>query len=144
MKLKENKYHHLKIKWKLYLFLEEELESNLNLKNNAMVKLLKGKFWIEVSESTIWRALQEHEYHYIGPKICQKKTWKEQQKRLDRCRRHLDKYWHNIFFTDETTVYADNPQVINGWRKMKSILNTNNKRREQKLNLWELFQQMEK
>ena len=27
-------------------------------------------------------------------------------------------------------------QVINGWRKMKSLLNTNNKRRGQKLNLW--------
>ena len=51
-------------------FLEEELESNSNLQNNAMVKLLKNKFRIEVSESTIRRALQEHEYHYIGPKIC--------------------------------------------------------------------------
>ena len=50
-------------------FLEEELESNSNLKNNAMIKLLKDKFGIEVSESTIRRALQEHEYHYIGPKI---------------------------------------------------------------------------
>ena len=29
-----------------------------------MVKLLKDKFGIEVSESTIRRALQEHEYHY--------------------------------------------------------------------------------
>ena len=47
-------------------FLDEELESNSNLKNNAMVKLLKDKFGIEVSESTIRRALQEHEYHYIG------------------------------------------------------------------------------
>ena len=30
-----------------------------------MVKLLKDKFGIEVSESTIRRALQEHEYHYL-------------------------------------------------------------------------------
>ena len=37
-------------------FLEEELESNSNLKNNAMVKLLKDKFGIEVLESTIRRA----------------------------------------------------------------------------------------
>ena len=44
-------------------FLEEKLESNSNLKNNAMVKLLKDKFGIEVSKSTIRRALQEHEYH---------------------------------------------------------------------------------
>ena len=41
-------------------FLEEVLESNSNLKNNAMVKLLKDKFGIKVSESTIRRALQEH------------------------------------------------------------------------------------
>ena len=37
-----------------------------------MFKLLKDKFGIEVSESTIRRALQEHEYHYIEPKIWQK------------------------------------------------------------------------
>ena len=34
-------------------FFEEELESNSNLKNNAMVKLFKDKFGIEVSENTI-------------------------------------------------------------------------------------------
>ena len=37
-------------------------------------------------------------------------------KRLDWCRRHLDKYWHNIFFNDETTVYVDNPL---GYKWMK-------------------------
>ena len=37
-------------------FLEEELESNSNLKNNAMVKLLQEKFGIGVSESAIRRA----------------------------------------------------------------------------------------
>ena len=28
--------------------------------------------------------------------------------KLDWCRRYLNKYWHYIFFTDETTIYADN------------------------------------
>ena len=73
-----------------------------------------------------------------------KYTWKEQQKRLNWCRRHLDKYWHNIFFPDETTVYADNPLGYKWWRKMKSILNTNNQRNGQNLNLGKQFQQMEK
>ena len=45
-----------------------------------MVKLLKDKFEIDVSENTIRRAFQEYEYHYIWPKICSKNTWKEQQK----------------------------------------------------------------
>ena len=36
-----------------------------------MVKLLKDKFEIKVSESTIRRALQEHEYHYTV--VCKKK-----------------------------------------------------------------------
>ena len=53
-------------------FLEEELESNSNSKNNAMVKLLKDKFGIKVSESTIRRALQENEYHYTV--VCKKLT----------------------------------------------------------------------
>ena len=72
-----------------------------------------------------------------------KNTWKEQQKRLDWCRSYLDKYWYKIFFTDETTVYAGNTSGLNGWRKMKSIFNTNNKRIREKLNLLELFQKME-
>ena len=97
-----------------------------------MVKLLKDKIEIEVSESTIRRALQEHEYHYIGPKIWQKNIWKELQKRLDWCRRHLDNYWHNIFFTDKTTVYVDNPSGYKWVKKNENILNTNNKRRGQK------------
>ena len=46
-----------------------------------MVRLLKDKFGIEVSESTIRRALQEYKYHYIGPKIYTQNTWKEQQKK---------------------------------------------------------------
>ena len=28
--------------------------------------------------------------------------------KLDWCRRYLNKYWHYIFFTDETTIYDDN------------------------------------
>ena len=80
-----------------------------------MVKLLKDKFGIEVSESTIRSALQEHEYHYIGPKICPKYL-ERAAKKLDWCRRHLDKYWHKIFFTDETTVYVDNPSGYK-WEK---------------------------
>ena len=59
-------------------FLEEELESNL--KNNTIVKLLKDKFGIKVTESTIRGASQEHEFHYIEPKIWPINIWKEQQK----------------------------------------------------------------
>ena len=56
-----------------------------------MVKLLKDKLGIEVSESTIRRALQEHECHYIRPKVA-KKIFGKIKKRLDWRRRHLDKY----------------------------------------------------
>ena len=45
-----------------------------------MVKLLKDKFGIEVLENIIRRALQELEYHYIGPKICQKILRKNRKK----------------------------------------------------------------
>ena len=45
-----------------------------------MVKLLIDKFEIEVSESTIRRALQEHEYQYIRPKIYPKNFGKSSKK----------------------------------------------------------------
>ena len=102
-------------------FLEEELGSNSNLKNNAMVKIFKDKFGIKVSESTIRRALQEYEYHYIGPKIWQKYL-EEMQERLDWCRRHLDKYWHNIFFINETTFYVDNPSDYKWMKKNEKYI----------------------
>ena len=71
LKIKENQDHHLKNLRENYIyFIDEELGSNL--KNNEMIKLLKGKFGIEVSENTIRRALQEHEYYSIGLKIYQK------------------------------------------------------------------------
>ena len=38
-----------------------------------MIKLLKDKIEIEVSESTNRRALQKHKYHNVGHKICRKK-----------------------------------------------------------------------
>ena len=60
----------------ILIFLRKSL-NQIQIKNNAMVKLLKNKFGIEVSESTIRRTLQEHEYHFIGPKICPSNTWKE-------------------------------------------------------------------
>ena len=117
-------------------FLEEEIEANSDLKNSAMVKLIKDKYGIEISDSTVRRALHERGYSYIGPKISPKNTLKEQQKRLDWCKRHLNKYWHKVFFTDETTVYFDNPS---GLKWVKSDVNyTEHKRkgRGQKLNLW--------
>ena len=117
-------------------FLEEEIEANSNLKNSAMVKLIKDKYGIEISDSTVRRALHERGYSYIGPKISPKNTLKEQQKRLDWCKRHLNKYWHKVFFTDKTTVYFDNPS---GLKWVKSDVNyTEHKRkgRGQKLNLW--------
>ena len=101
-----------------------------------MVKLLKDKFGIEVSESTIRRALQEHEYHYIGTIIWQKNTWKEQQKRLDWCRRHLDKYWHKIFFTDETTVYVENPSGYKWVKKSEKYIE--NKKQKERTEAWSL------
>ena len=61
-------------------------------------------------------------------------------KRLDWCRKHLNKYWHNIFFIDETKVYFDNPSGFKLVKKNEKYLNANNKRRGQKLNHWELFQ----
>ena len=87
-----------------------------------MVKLLKDKFGIEVLESKIRRVLQEHEYYYIWPKIYQKNTWKEQQKRLDCSRRHLNKYWHNIFFTDEIILYFDNPSSYKWVKKNEKYI----------------------
>ena len=45
-----------------------------------MIKLLKDKFEIEVSESTIRRAFQVHEYHYIGSKTCPKILGKNSKK----------------------------------------------------------------
>ena len=43
-------------------------------------------------------------------------------KKLDWCRRHFNKYWHNIFFTDETTVYAYHPSVYKWMKKNEKYI----------------------
>ena len=48
-------------------------------------------------------------------------TWKDQPKRLDWCRRHLNKILHYIFSTDETTVNVDNPSGYKWMKKDKKV-----------------------
>ena len=108
-----------------------------------MVKLPKDKLYIEVSESTVRRALQKHECHYIGPKICQK--YLEREVKKDKI--GVEDILINIgitYFLMKLQSILIILQVINWWRKMKIILNTNIKRRGQKPNFWKPFKQMEK
>ena len=61
-------------------FLEEELETNLDLNGNAMIKLIKDNYGIEVSKSTARRALHELGYSYVGTKISPKMLGKNNKK----------------------------------------------------------------
>ena len=42
---------------------------NSKLNNNAIVKLIKNNFDVEVSGSTVRRALQEKDYHIFDRKL---------------------------------------------------------------------------
>ena len=61
-------------------FLEEELESNSNLKNNAMVKLLKNKFGFEVSEIQLEEHCKSMNIIILDPKYAQKILGKSSKK----------------------------------------------------------------
>ena len=61
-------------------FLEEELEVNSDLKNNAMIELIKGKYGIEISDSKFRRTLHERGCSCVAIKISQKILWKNNKK----------------------------------------------------------------
>ena len=73
-----------------------------------MVKLLKANLELKFQKAQLEEYCKSMNIIILDLKYC-KNIWKEMQERLDWCRRHLDKYWHNIFFTYETSVYVDNP-----------------------------------
>ena len=64
-------------------FLEEKLEANSDLKNNAMIELIKDKYGVEISDSKFRRTLHERGCSSVAIKISQKNTPKEQQKILE-------------------------------------------------------------
>ena len=104
LKIKENQDHNLKKLSENYIdFLEEELDSNSNLKNNAMVKLLNTNLEMKFQKAQLEEHCKSMNIIILDLKYAQKYL-ERAAKRLDWCRRHLNKFWHNIFFTDETTV----------------------------------------
>ena len=58
------------------IFLEEELEVNSDLKNNAMIKLIKDKYGVKISDSTVRRELHERGYSYVETSRISKKYLK--------------------------------------------------------------------
>ena len=69
------------------------------------------------------------DYQYIGPKIVPKNTKKEQMKMVNWRNRQQNRYWHEVFFSDENSIYFDNPSGFKWVIKGKDYTNNIKKRR---------------
>ena len=105
---------------KSLIYLTSELSKDNTLSLLEMKRLLLDKFDIKISRTVIGGRLKELGYWYQGPKVKPKVRPKntdiEKAKRLNWCQRHLNDNWRVFFFTDETTIYLDNPWK-NRWIK---------------------------
>ena len=81
-----------------------------------MKKLLLDKIDIKISRTVIGGRLKELGYWYQEPKVIPKNIDIEKEKRLNWCQRHLNDNWRVFCFTEETTIYLDNPWK-NRWIK---------------------------
>ena len=76
---------------------------------------------MNICERKIQRSLNEKGYEYVGWKIKPKNDLHDQKIRFNWCNRHINDNWYNIFFTDETTIYLNNPGSFK-WIKKENRL----------------------
>ena len=98
------------------IYLTNKLSKDNTFNLIEMKKLLLDKFDIKISRTVIEGRLKELGYWYQGPKERPKNTDIEKAKRLNWCQRHSNDNCRVFFFTDETTIYLDNPWK-NRWIK---------------------------
>ena len=116
-------------------YIISEIEMNGSLSTRKISKLLEERFQIKISKTKISQALKENGYKYKSPKLKVKNEEKQQAVRKNWWLRHLfSTNFHDIFFSDETTFYLDNP-VGSLWLKdEENIIYSKNKGR--KIGAW--------
>ena len=90
-------------------YIIQKLNENSSIKCPEITNLLNSRFDLNVSERTIQRWLKEKGYEYSLYKVRPKNDLKIQENRLNWCKHHTFDNWYDIFFTDETTIYLNNP-----------------------------------
>ena len=117
-------------------FIIQKLSEDNSIKSPEIVNLLNNRFDMNISERTIQRSLNEKGYEYVGWKIKPKNDLHDQKIRFNWCNRHINDNWYNIFFTDETTIYLNNPGSFK-WIKTGEQANyIEGRNRGRKINLW--------
>ena len=91
---------------------------------------------MNLSKRSVQRYLNEIRYKNVGYKIKPKNDIDDQQIVLNWCNRQVFDNWNNIFFTDETTIYLNNP---GGFKWIKEDIQQNvitGRDRGHKVNVW--------
>ena len=108
-KRKDSKSPKRKLKDEYLMAIFEQLADKPEMKIPQMIIFIKDNYNVELSRSTIRRSLIESDYRYIGPKIRPKNSIKEKIKRKKWWSHQAHQNWNSVFFSDETTVYLENP-----------------------------------
>ena len=85
------------------------MKKKKDIKSQEIANLLNSRFDLNLSKRSVLRYLNEIGCKYVGYKIKPKNDIDDQEIRLNWCNRHVFDNWNNIFFTDETTIYLNNP-----------------------------------
>ena len=86
-----------------------------DLKIPHIINFLKNN--VGVSRTTIRKGLVESDYKFVRPIIKPKNTMKERRKRRDWRMRQINQEWTRAIFSDETTIFLENPGGSSGFIK---------------------------
>ena len=91
-------------------FIINKLEEDSTLSSKEISNLIKLEFDLDVGKTTILKCLKSNGYSYKHPKLKIKNEEQQRKMRENWWLRHMQNTnFYDIFFTDETSFYLDNP-----------------------------------
>ena len=124
-----------KLEMKHVISIVNKIEDDPTLSTKKLINLLKSEFDLDVGKTTILKCLKRNGYSYKSPKLKLKNEEPQRQMRENWCLRHInDTNFYDIFFTDETTFYLDNPAGAKWLKDKDNFIYSKNKGR--KIGAW--------
>ena len=98
-------------------YIDEHIQYILNLINTdpsitstqIREKLFEKIENIKISVGTIYKILKDNDFQWIARSIIPKNGPEQQKLRMNWCKRHKDRNWDDIMFSDKWTVYLKAP-----------------------------------
>ena len=116
-------------------YIIDQASNDSSISSRKLAKKFEDNFNIKISKSSICRVLKDNGFYYKSPKLRVKNDEKQQLIRKNWWERHVfNTNFLNVFFSDETTFYLDNPVGSLWLKETENIIHSKHKGR--KIGAW--------